>query len=192
MPVLFQRIARLKQLLRHHRRFAGVLAVLAAYAGYLAFLAPTPERQIERLLQKGCRAVEEKSIFSLNGVLAANFHADGIDRSAALGYARHFFEETGTLSVKLTRVIHDQPKLPPSASTARAIVIVEVSGVTAADRQAFKGIGGAGADTFLLTFARRGGKGVWEVSGAERLDAGDVRTLSRGIGQAGRENKTPD
>jgi len=166
-----------------NRRRALLLAVVAAAAGfwlYRSFLSPTPTQRIERLLGRAARAAEAKSIIRLSDHFTAGYtDASGADRAALMAYAKQFFDEADKLTVKIVRVIHDDPALGKDADEARAIVVVQVAGVNRENSERFSGIGRAGGDAFAVGFRRRDGE--WKVNSSRRLEGTTPEELMREI-----------
>jgi hypothetical protein len=157
-----------------------VVAVVAGYWLYRGFFAPTPAQRIERLLERAAAAAEAKSVIRLSDYFTAGYtDASGADRAALMGYAKQFFDEVDQLTVRIARVIHEDPALGKDAEDARAIVIVQVTGTTRDNSDRFRGIGRAGGDAFEVGFRRRDGD--WKVNSSRRLQGATPEELMREI-----------
>jgi len=172
------------------RRLAVYLAVAAAAGGgywiYRAFLAPTPVERIGRLLERGRRAAEAESVIRLGDVFTMDYHDDsGVDRATMLGEAQQFFRETDQLSVRIARVMHEDEALGPEANQARAIVVLQVSGLAQPGAEKFSGIGGKGVDAFLVRFEKRNGD--WKVAATRRLSATTPEELEAELRRANQQ-----
>jgi hypothetical protein len=170
------------QLSRQLRRLVPYLAaavlLIVGIGVYRAYFMVTPVQQIERLVQRACRAAEAKSILKLSDVLMPDYRDDsGLDRAAVLGEIQQFFSETQNLTVKLVKVVHEKEDLAPTAETARAIVVVQVSGVQQPGGVRFSGIGDRGADAFLVRFAKN--RGDWKVASTRQVNATDPTAMQK-------------
>jgi len=167
---------------RKHFLYIAGIAVALVLGIWIALPRTSPTQQIERLLNNAAKAAGAKSIVRLSGFFATDYSHEGtVDRPTLLGYAQQFFNETDALSVKIARVMHDDPKLPKDALTAKAIVVLQVSGTTKLEAQKFQGFAGKGGDTFLVTFARRNTGASWAVIASRSVDASSASSLSQEI-----------
>lgn len=155
-----------------------IVALLVGYGVRQRFFAPTPTQRIERLLTRAAKAAEAKSVLRLSDVFTSDYSdASGIDRAGMLGVAKQFFDEADGISVKLIRILHEDPKLPAEANEAKAIVVVQVNGKLHSDGNRFSGIGREGGDAFEVGFRQRDGE--WKVASSRYLQGKSPEALMR-------------
>jgi hypothetical protein len=162
-----------------------VIGAIAIIAAVVWFVLPksSPTQQIEALLNGAAKAGAAKSVIRLNNYFTTDYsHNGSIDRATVMGFAQQFFNESDTLSVKIVKVVHDDPKLPKDALTAKAMVVLQVEGTLKEGKQKFQGIGKGGADTVLVTFTRRSPSSGWSISASQGLDASSAASLTKGLG----------
>ncbi|MBI1390700.1 MAG: hypothetical protein GC154_19900 [bacterium] len=83
--------------------FIGLIVACVLLAWFLMnFVLLSDKDRVDRLIERGRRAVESGSILTLSGVLAPEYlHAGGVDRRTVLGAMQDFFSRTTDRQVRL-------------------------------------------------------------------------------------------
>lgn len=151
-----------------------ILIIAAVFVlGWVARLVLFPMSEtakIEEIIRQTADAFVEKSSKEVASYLTKDFNVEQFaDRETTLNYLKAFFFKARDLNVNIKYLKHENDRLPKTASEARVLGVVVITGTV--EGQKFQAFSGKGADTGVLTMRKIDGK--WLIHSARPLDAAD-------------------
>ncbi|PKL48905.1 MAG: hypothetical protein CVV42_07890 [Candidatus Riflebacteria bacterium HGW-Riflebacteria-2] len=126
--------------------------------------------RIEKVVRQAAAAFEAKSSKEVASFLTKDFKVEKFaDRETTLNYLKAFFFKVRDVKVNIKYLKHEIDRLPATASEARVLGVVVITGNV--DGQKFQAFSGQGADTGVLTLRKV--EGSWLISAAHPLDTAD-------------------
>jgi len=147
---------------------AGVIVL--GWVVSLVLFPMSETAKIEEVIRQTADALGEKSAKEIASYLTQDFNVEKFaDRETTLNYLKAFFFNVRDLNVNIKYIKHENDRLPPTASEARVLGVVVITGTV--DGQKFQAFSGQGADTGVLTMRKIDGN--WLIHSARPLDATD-------------------
>jgi hypothetical protein len=143
------------------------------FLGWMIRTVVFPEseiRKMERVLKRAAAAIEAHKATTFAGFLTADFSADPhVDRESVVGQLKRFFLQVRDLGITIDAMRPEQGNVPKTATEARILVLVRVTGTI--DGQKFQAFGSQGADALLVEMRKE--QGSWLIARGKHLDVTD-------------------
>jgi hypothetical protein len=132
---------------------ALLVVIAVAWAARQLFFPMSEVEKIEKVIRQAAKAFENKSSKEVASYLTKDFNVEKFaDRETTLDYLKAFFFSARDLTVTIKHIKHENDSLPHTASEARVLGIVVITGTV--DGQKFQAFSGQGADTGILTMRK--------------------------------------
>jgi hypothetical protein len=150
--------------------FAILALVIIGWVARMALFPMSETDKIEKVIRQAADAFVARSSKDVASCLTQDFNVEKFaDRETTLNYLKAFFFQARDLNVNIKYIKHENDRLPATASEARVLGVVVITGM--ADGQKFQAFSGQGADTGVLTMRKIDGN--WLIHSARPLDAAD-------------------
>jgi len=156
---------------RYLKLAAVILALIVlGWVARLVLFPMSETAKIEEIIRQTADAFVEKSSKEVASYLTKDFNVEQFaDRETTLNYLKAFFFKARDLNVNIKYLKHENDRLPKTASEARVLGVVVITGTV--EGQKFQAFSGKGADTGVLTMRKIDGN--WLIHSARPLDTAD-------------------
>jgi ketosteroid isomerase-like protein len=144
-----------------------IFFIVTGSIAWLIFFPASENEKIEKVIKDTVAAFADENSKEVLSFISEDFLIEPeIDLETASRQMKVFFFQVKELNASVEYFKHENEKLPKTASEARVLVVVKVSGII--DGEKFQAFGSHGADAVLLTM--RKSKGDWQVARARYID----------------------
>lgn len=149
---------------------AVVFLLVLGWVARLVLFPMSETDKIEKVVRQAADAFVARSSKDIASLLTKDFNVEKFaDRETTLNYLKAFFFQARDLNVNIKYIKHENDRLPATASEARVLGVVVITGNV--DGQKFQAFSGQGADTGVLTMRKIDGN--WLIHSASPLDTAD-------------------